>query len=482
MSDLRLYSVNWQDGMLINKEHLADQEKYFEDMARWYAAGIGDGYGLIRKSSTGKPALSLNLSVSGSRLQVEVVRCQGITPDGSYIDIGGPYQEMVRGEVEIGQSAVPVYIGVDTEAKQRIGEPDPAEDVPRLPYLVNNYSVYLGEKPNISEGRCLQVAELVINGGEVAYAPDYFPPSLSVFADERLTEKAADYRNRLENLLALATRAFRATAVSASLAKESSDLQVAFRETINRFVYHLAATLDDFVIGPNAGHPILLVNHFKKLFRVFTTLVGLHPGLKDFLNEKFFTREMKSDIGRYLSSVENFIMTAYNHQDIGRHLQMIDESFEGLRGVMAFLAQTKRDDLQDDAMATETITYSGQTYRNVDYGTNRVDQVGELTYLVIETAEPCAMNDVVILISKSLFDDGQWRSMQVRLGLNEARGLGETDPVDVDTMAFANKVALHPRDMLQSSAVRQVTLIFRGAPDPSKFENLSRVDLIVYSV
>ena len=74
MSDLNLYSINWQDGMLITQQHLKDQEKYFEDLARWYALDVGDKYGLTRKSFSGKPALSLNLSVSSNSLRVEVVR------------------------------------------------------------------------------------------------------------------------------------------------------------------------------------------------------------------------------------------------------------------------------------------------------------------------------------------------------------------------------------------------------------------------
>jgi len=92
------------------------------------------------------------------------------------------------------------------------------------------------------------------------------------------------------------------------------------------------------------------------------------------------------------------------------------------------------------------------------------------------------MSDVVALISKNLFSEAEWRSMQVRLGLNEARGLGETDPVDVDTTAFGNKVALHPRDMLEVSSVKQMTLIFRGIPNPDKLAKLGKMDLITYSV
>ncbi|HHI02070.1 MAG TPA: hypothetical protein ENL22_00945 [candidate division Zixibacteria bacterium] len=85
MSNLNLYSVNWQDGMLITQRHLMDQEKYFEELVRWHALNTGYGYGLISKSFTGKATLNLNLTVNGDRLRVEVSRCQALTPGGHYI-------------------------------------------------------------------------------------------------------------------------------------------------------------------------------------------------------------------------------------------------------------------------------------------------------------------------------------------------------------------------------------------------------------
>ena len=129
-----------------------------------------------------------------------------------------------------------------------------------------------------------------------------------------------------------------------------------------------------------------------------------------------------------------------------------------------------------------SITYSGKTYSNVEYGSSRLEQVGELSYLIIDITEPCPVSDAVTLITKDIFSDAEWRSMQVRLGVNEARGLGETDPIDVDITTFGNKVALHPRDMLKSSSIKQATLIFRGAGDPQKFANLGKMDLIFYVV
>ena len=482
MSDLNLYSVNWQDGMLITQQHLKDQERYFEELVRWHALNVGDRYGLVKKSFSGKPALILNSMVTGNRLKVEVVRCQALTPDGTYIDITESSRDLVRAEVVIAGTTIPVYIGVDTSVKRQTGEPDPDEDLPRVPFLINSYSVHLGQPPALSEGRILQVAELTLRGSEIAPSPNYYPPCLTVFDDERLAQKAVDYRNRLENLLSLSSRAYLAVSTSGALAGESTNLQIAFRDTVYQLVYHLAATLDDYVVGRNACHPIDMIILFKKLFRVFSTLINLQPGLKDYLNEKFFTKELNSEVGRFVSSVEAFVLGDYNHQDLGGQIQAIDENLGTLRGILGFLAETKREQLGPQAMATDSLTYQGRTYRVMPFSSTRLEQVGELSYLLIDIAQPRAMADTVVLMSKDLYSAAEWSNMQVRLGINDARGLGETDPIDIDINTFGNKVALHPRDMLRSSSVRQATLIFRGAKEAAKFSKLGKMDLIIYTL
>jgi hypothetical protein len=482
MSDLSLYSVNWQDGMLITQQHLKDQERYFEDLIRWHTFDIGDKYGLVKKSHSGKPALSLNATASGNKLRVEVVRCQAITPDGTYIDIDDVGKNPVKAEATISESLIQVFISADPISKKQIGDADPSEDVPRIPYLANNYGLHLGNRPNLPEGRFIQLAELSVVGSEVSFSQSFFPPCLSVNADERLAQKIVDYRNRLENLVSLATQAFKSVTASGALSGESTTLQVAFKETLYLLVFNLSSTLDEFVTGRNAKHPLWVVVHFKRLFRVFSTLVNLHPGLKDYLNEKYFSKEVNSDIGRFISSIESFILADYNHEALGEQLRIIDDVLGNLKGILGFLAQTKREQLGEQAVATDTLTYSARTYRLAPYGSCRLEQAGGLSYLLMDITQPRPVGDTVMLMSKDLFNVSEWTNMQVRLGLNDARGLGETDPVDVDVTTFGNKVALHPRDMVRSSSVKQITLIFRGAPDPSKFGKLGKMDLIIYTL
>jgi hypothetical protein len=482
MGDLGLYSVNWQDGMLINRQHLKDQENYFEELNRWYALGVGDNYGLVRKSFSGQPALTLNCSISGNRLRVEVVRCQALTPDGNYIEINESIRDVIKVEADINETTVAVYVGVDTGSKKPIGDPDPDEDLPRMPYQVCNYSAYLGQPPNLPEGQFLQVARLTISGNEVNYADDYYPPCVTLNADERLANKSTDYRTRLEGLLKLSSRAYLAVTSTEAMEDASARLRVAFKDTVYLLLYHLSGTVDNFIIGRNARHPLLMVIQFKSLFRVVSNLLNIHPGLKDYLNEKFFNKELATDVGQYISSLDAFLLAEYDHQNLGNMVHSIDDILEVLRSLLGFLAQTRVDDLGPQALATETLTYVGKTYKNIPYGVSKLEQVGELSYLTIGITEPRPVGDLVTLMSKDLFTDEEWRNMQVRLGVNEARGLGETDPVDVDVVTYNNKVALHPRDMLKSSSVKQLTLIFRGSGDARKFAELGKSDLIIYAV
>ncbi len=481
MDGFKLQSVNWRDGMLLSMGHLRAQEGYFEELLRWHAFDDGDRYGLVKKDPA-QPPLRLNATVSGNRLRVEVSRCQALLPCGMAVEFGGSTAEggVLKAETDVAAPRVPVFLGVNPGEKRQVGDPDPSEEVPRIPYEIPAFRIALGEPPNLPESMYLPIAVLAVDGSEVAPASDYFPPCTSVNADERLSSMAIDHRNRLENLLKLSINAYIAASSDKGIEGASTKLQSAFRETTHDLVYHMAAHLDDFVVGRGAPHPAVHILQFKKLFRVVSALLHLHPGLKDFLNEKFFTKEGGADIGSWLSAIDSFLLSAYDHRDIAGQMRAVDRILGTMRSLMAFLSKTRSDQLGEQAVATETIMYRGMTYKNSALGASKLEEVGELNFLVLKLAEPGAVKDAVTLINKDLFSDGQWRNMQVRLGVNEARGLGETDPVEVDVTSYANKVVLHPMDMMPSASVKQVTFIFRGLPDSKKLAALGKTDLILY--
>ena len=87
MDGFKLQSMNWRDGMLLTMGHLRAQESYFEELIRWHAFHEGDRYGLVRKDPA-QPPLKMSATMSGSRLRVEVSRCQALLPCGLAVEIG----------------------------------------------------------------------------------------------------------------------------------------------------------------------------------------------------------------------------------------------------------------------------------------------------------------------------------------------------------------------------------------------------------
>lgn len=480
MGDFDLNSVNWQDGMLLSMKHLRDQERFFSELSRWHAAGADDNYGLIKKAG-GLPPLKISASLSGSSIKVELSRCQAVLPCGMYVEYNQAMSggDVLKAEAEVKETSVPVFLGAVEGGRVQTGDPDPSEEIPRLPYEMPEYTLSLMEPPGLPESRYIRIEVFNVSGSEVGPDPAYFPPCVTVSADGRLASRAVNYRNRMENLLKLSTRAYSAASSSGGLEGASTRLQSAFRETMYFLLYHMAAHLDDFRTGRNAGHPVEMIVQLKKLFRVISSLLSSRPGLTDYLNEKFFSRN-NAEARTYISSVDAFLMSEYEHRDIGKQIRMADEIIATLGEIMAFLAQTSPDQLLDQEEAAETMTYKGKTYKVCELSGRRLEEVGELAHLVMDPVQKGPVSDAVVLINKSLFSEDEWRSMQVRLGLNRARGLGETDPVEIDVNTYRNKVVLHPMDMLKSPSVDQVTLIFRGVADAGKLNDLGKADLVLY--
>jgi hypothetical protein len=482
MSDFNLYSVNWQDGMLLSQQHLRDQERFLEELARWYGIPRGDAYGLVRAGSGAQPALAMSATVTGDRLRVEITRCQAITPDGYVISVNEASGQRLIGSGPAASGDVPVYISVAPEQKAETGDPDPSEDVPRLPYRNYRYTVHVGEEPGVPFGQRLPVAKLTVSGTEASHHVQYLPPCVTVYADERLHQRTASLRNRLETLLTISNRAYTTLiAGGAGVPADAGGLKGDLTRMIYQFVSYLSSTLDDFLDGRNAGHPIKVITYHKKLFRVFQTLLNLRPGIRDYMHEKYFVKQQGSDISQFVAAIDGFLMADYKHEELGRHFAEIESITDHIKGILGYMAQVKDDQLGPQAVATESLTYSSRTYKIVPYGGTRCEKVGDLTYLEVSLDGHRAMKDAVILLAKGLFSSTEWSNMHVRLGLNEARGLGETDPVEIDTTTYGDKVALHPVDMLQSQSVAKITLIFRGGRDASVFANLGKMDLFIYA-
>jgi len=125
--DIRLYSVNWELGMLLTPDHFRRQDQYVDSAVRWILRYATNSFGLIgggpRLPETERGATRYDPIVSVDQddkvLSLAVSQCRGLTPAGCIVDIG-PEAVLRRSfeKVELeGVSECVVYVVVDANAK-----------------------------------------------------------------------------------------------------------------------------------------------------------------------------------------------------------------------------------------------------------------------------------------------------------------------------------------------------------------------------
>lgn len=470
MDDFKLQSINWRDGMLLTMEHFRKQQQYFEELLRWHAVGTGDNYGLVRKHKDRAP-LQLDSKISGGRLKVEVWGCQAVLPGGAFVEFNGSMSggEVLKSEIEFDEDPVPVYICLVQDRKKQVGDPDPREEIPRIPYEIPEYSIVLGEAPNLPASMYVQAALLKVDGSGVSMADGYFPPCISVDADERLHGKIKEYRKQLEGLLR--------SSIEAALTNSGPDrLQRAYREMSGFLVHQLSSGLDDFAVGAHTHHPRRYVVMIKGLLRTVSSMLKAQNELKDSINDEFFAKKGGTNLDIFLSTIDKYLDSSYDHEDIAGQTRVIDEILRTLGEMIESIAGSEaREEIPN------ILSYQGKTYTKQVFSGITVDEVGEWTNVVIDMEEPFDMKGVVVLIKRALFTDNQWLHMESYMGMNEVRDPGNSYTTKRDLNTRAKEIVLWSEDQFFQETVNRITLILRGISDTRQLEDLGSRDVIIYA-
>ncbi len=475
MSEFRLLSVNWQDGMLVSRGHLADQERYFEELARWYANPIGDNFGLV--PHTDSAALKYHATLRGSVVRVEVSQCRAITGDGNIIEINPVDAAVVAGEEQAAPGTIPVYLALASDTREQVGQADPNEPVPRLPYSTRSYSVHIGTPPVLSETRYLQIAQLELGPDGLTNSAWFFPPCVTVAADERLQNTVRQLRDRLDSLMTAITRVASGLGPSSTLGT-GADLISSLKHLVSQLGLYSAYTFDSLLIGHNAPHPLTVVNQFKGLFRVLTTLLAYSPAVKDFLTDRFFQKQLRMEYRTFARAVDAFLLADYNHLDLGRHFEEADNLLNTTQQLIAFLAQ---GEIAPEPAASDTVSYKGMTFSAASHTECLREDWNDFAIITLNLPAKVGVSDCVILMEKDLMDAAQWSAINVRIGFGDV-SLGETNPMTIDTTTFGSKVALRAQDMIRVDSAQKAGLWFRGLKDTNKLNDLSESDIKLYIV
>jgi hypothetical protein len=273
---INYHTVNWRDGMKVNKDHFVQQENAMLDAIRDTAATqiTPFNYGLLDGVSN-QTSLDLTANLASSRkLTVTLSRCRAITLGGARIELNSSasseLHSPIKAEHEVQDSDQLLYdiiLTVNPFARQPTGPPNPEEIPLRHPYTSPHYHLQIvpSHQINITDlgAYHLTLAKVRVIGNEVKVSDKFIPPSSRITAHPAILEF---YDQLMESMLHTGSHS-RQVIVKMRLKSEES-LMIANLFTLSQEVLNFIAGHLDFArLRLRYLPPIHLLELFTKYAR-----------------------------------------------------------------------------------------------------------------------------------------------------------------------------------------------------------------------
>ena len=193
-------TINWLDGMSINKNHFIALENYFNEAIN-DAIGQRTGknnYGLL---PTNKEVQAISIEAdSRNVLHIRIKELRAVTLCGARIEITadtipvleltGKIADFVPTDNE--ETNYSVVLTVDPFAREPFGNADPEETPPRKPFVLPSYHINLVPTKELDNSEIglfhLTLGKLTIKNGECTVDQSYIPPCTNVESHPLLME------------------------------------------------------------------------------------------------------------------------------------------------------------------------------------------------------------------------------------------------------------------------------------------------------
>ena len=205
----KYYSVNWIDGMKINKDHLIEMENAM--IFQHHAAGkfLMNPYNFgILPAADGESSIDISCNAGGdNKINIRLLRCKAITSGGLIIDLDTTLPELSEFEistndfdykaVESSSSQYYIILKANPYGRIPVGNADPGENPPRHPYVTPEYGIYIIPVEQMSKTGLgdffLVIGKVIIKENIPVLDKDYIPPCSHVSSSEHLMS----FENRL---------------------------------------------------------------------------------------------------------------------------------------------------------------------------------------------------------------------------------------------------------------------------------------------
>lgn len=331
---LKHYSVNWIDGMKINKNHFIDQGKAVRDALHDVASLslTPFRYGVLPPSVAGENTFSVKVSLDNQNsLRVVVEACQAITPGGVRISLPA-FSSRVATDADCTPATIVPFSAASGELDwwivliihpfdtQAAGTPDLTENPPRFPYVLPTYTIEVVSSNQYKQYTyypyALTIGKIFAYNNEVNLVDFYIPPCYSVNAHPDLIALLGEFDMFLASLERYCT-----LIVQKILRKsQQNDISELVMFLCDRVILYLGQALTAARWNLLYDSPAALFFTIASLARVIKNTIDLRIGsgkeeLMNYLSE--WCELKQGELESMLGSIANM---TYDHNDVNKNI------------------------------------------------------------------------------------------------------------------------------------------------------------------
>lgn len=343
-------SVNWIDGMKINREHLVYTENYFvSQMCETFSSHINSyNYGLLPSVGTDQYPNDFKVENRATK-EVEMVlkTCDAITISGLRIVIdessfpeGLKYTTAFSGNDAGAQEPDKPYylvITINPYQRQPYGELDPEEMPPRHPYTMPKIALALMEEGGVSKdtiGGYFLVVGRVTRTSKGFYKDESFiPPCASIRSHPLLTTYYNTFGSALNEVQVNAFNIVQ----KIKNRQQKSDLALQIRLLCEAILQYVSQSYFSFRNIAHQQPPIYTIENFSSLANVVYTCLNTMSEKDKEEMLKYFYEWCDVLPSNFESQLTTCVGIPYDHLNIGKIMVQIQQLLTSLALIMSRL-------------------------------------------------------------------------------------------------------------------------------------------------
>lgn len=328
-SQRKYYSVNWMDGMKINKDHFIAQDNAVQDaMSEVAALGLSPiRYGVLPSSAAGDESYNVKIALDNQNtLKATVVSLQAVTPGGvriGYPGLSAPEAALTTSFQFAPTGSESVYwvvITVHPFDKKPAGNPDSSENPPRFPFVQSDYALHVVSESQYQQYArnpfALIIGKVTVNGNNIRVEDEYIPPCIAVNASADLMGLHGELDQFLAGL------ELRCSQIVQKILRKSqqNDLSELAMFLCDRIMMFIGQAITDMRWNLVYETPAKMFSTIISLARVMKNTIDLRTGsgkeeLMNYLSE--WCELNQGELENMLSGLANL---KYEHNDINSNI------------------------------------------------------------------------------------------------------------------------------------------------------------------